>query len=183
MFGPDKAAHDGGARGVTPWSDIFEPDALLPTEFFATFRPEGGWERERLLLFAVLADAVECYQKYALDPRGHETFAETEAWLNSDDRSSLFAFETLCDALGIEPEYLRRGLREWRERRRAAVPRVVVPRPVRGRRLPARRCARLRSMPAMHPVLGCVPPPLAGGRVRGLSTLRLPGREHRGAVR
>jgi hypothetical protein len=117
MFGPDKATHDGGPRGATAWHEIFEPDALLPTEFFATFRPEGGWERERLLLFAVLADAVDCYQKYALDPRGHATFAETEAWLNSDDRSSLFAFETLCDALGIEPDYLRRGLREWRARR------------------------------------------------------------------
>jgi hypothetical protein len=120
MLDPDKAAHDGAPRGVTPWSDILEPDALLPTEFFATFRPQGGWERERLLLLAVLADGVECYQKYALDPRAHETFAETEAWLDSDDRSSLFAFETLCDALGIEPEYLRRGLHEWRERRAAA---------------------------------------------------------------
>jgi hypothetical protein len=121
MFGPNKDAHDGVA-GRNPWGgEIFEPDALLPTEFFATFRPEGGWERERLLLFAVLADAIECYQKYALDPRGHETFAETEAWLNSDDRSSLFAFETLCDALGIEAGYLRRGLREWRDRRAAAM--------------------------------------------------------------
>jgi hypothetical protein len=120
MFGADKVAHEGASQGRAPWGDPFEPDALLPTDFFATFRPQGGCERERLLLFAVLADAVECYQKYAHDPRSCDAFTETEEWLNSEDRSSLFAFETLCDALGIEPDYLRRGLREWRARHAAA---------------------------------------------------------------
>jgi|SRR6185295_17315221 len=143
MFGADKVAHEGASQGRTPWGELFEPDALLPTEFFATFRPEGGCERERLLLFAVLADAVECYQKYAHDPRSREAFAETEEWLNSEDRSSLFAFETLCDALGIEPGYLRRGLREWRNRQAAA--RTPAP----GKR--ARRTTRLR-------VARCRPP-------------------------
>jgi hypothetical protein len=123
MLDPRKVPRDGVATGRNPWgADLFEPDALLPTEFFHTFRPDGGWERERLLLFAVLADGIECYQKSALDPRGRATFAETEAWLNSDDRSSLFAFETLCDALGIEAGYLRRGLRAWRDRVAVAAP-------------------------------------------------------------
>ena len=151
MLGPDKLAHDAATSGRSPWGgEIFEPDALLPTDFFATFRPEGGWERERLLLFAVLADAVECYQKYALDPRGHETFAETEEWLNSDDRSSLFAFETLCDALGIEAGYLRRGLREWRDRRVAARAGSRAP----GADLPAGRRA---SRPTRMRVARCRP--------------------------
>jgi hypothetical protein len=102
---------------------LFEPDALIPAQYFATFRPEGGLERERMLLLAVLADALECYKRYAhtRDPRGQQVFEETDEWLRSTDRSSLFAFESVCDALGIEADYLRRGLRQWREQRQVAV--------------------------------------------------------------
>jgi hypothetical protein len=29
------------------------------------------------------------------------------AWITSDDRADIFAFENVCDALGIDPGYLR----------------------------------------------------------------------------
>ncbi len=124
-----------GRRGSSGSYDrlagLFEPDVLLPAQYFAAFRRSGGFERERLLMLAVLEDAIDCFQKYAHahDPRGRQIFEESQAWVHSDDRSWLFSFENICDTLEIDAEYVRRGLREWREQGLAAR---------RGRSLPAR---------------------------------------------
>ncbi len=69
-------------------------------------------------MLAVLEDAIDCYQKYAhsRDPRGRQLFDESEDWVSSGDRSWLFSFENICDTLEINADYVRRGLREWRER-------------------------------------------------------------------
>src|SRR3989475_9565775 len=78
-----------GKRGFSAGHDrlagLFEPDVLLPAQFFAAFRREGGLERERLLMLAVLEDAIDCYQKYAhsRDPRGRQMFDEAR-----EDRKS-----------------------------------------------------------------------------------------------
>lgn len=105
---------DGGALG------LLEPDVLGPQRFLDAFRRERGTiDRERLLMFAVLEDAIACYQRYAgaRDQRGRQLFEETHAWVDCTDRSALFAFESICDVLDIDPDYLRRGLRQWRDRR------------------------------------------------------------------
>jgi hypothetical protein len=122
-----------GRRGLSSGHDrlagLFEPDVLLPAQFFAAFRREGGLERERLLMLAVLEDAVDCYQKYAhsRDPRGRQIFDEAREWVTSGDRAWLFSFENICDTLEISAEYVRRGLREWCERNQnGRRPRLMV---------------------------------------------------------
>jgi hypothetical protein len=99
-------------------ASLFEPDVLLPAQFFAAFRRAGGLERERLLMLAVLEDAVDCYQKHAHsnDPRAVQIFEEAQEWVDSSDRSWLFSFENICDTLEINADYVRRGLRAWKER-------------------------------------------------------------------
>jgi hypothetical protein len=69
-------------------------------------------------MLAVLEDAIDCYQKFAhaRDPRGTQMFDEAREWVSSTDRSWLFSFENICDTLEINADYVRRGLREWRER-------------------------------------------------------------------
>jgi hypothetical protein len=69
-------------------------------------------------MLAVLEDAIDCYQKFAhaRDPRGTQMFEEAREWVSSTDRSWLFSFENICDTLEINADYVRRGLREWRER-------------------------------------------------------------------
>lgn len=101
-------------------ASLFEPDVLLPGQFFAAFRRAAGIERERLLMLAVLEDAVDCYQKHshATDPRAAQLFDEAVEWVESHDRTWLFSFENICDTLEINADYVRRGLREWTERRR-----------------------------------------------------------------
>ena len=111
-----------GKRGFSGGHDrlagLFEPDVLLPAQYFAAFRWSGGLERERLLMLAVLEDAIDCYQKYAhaRDPRGRQMFEESREWVLSMDRAWLFSFENICETLEINADYVRRGLREWRER-------------------------------------------------------------------
>jgi hypothetical protein len=100
---------------------LFEPDVLLPAQFFSAFRRMGGLDRERLLMLAVLEDAVDCFQKYALskDQRGRQLFSEAKEWVDSGDKVWLFSFENICDTLEIDPSYVRRGLIRWREQQRS----------------------------------------------------------------
>ena len=107
----------GTARFTTP----FEPDTLLPEQLDLPGRqaPQG----ERLLMLAVLEDALDCYRRChgSRDPATRLLFDETRAWVESRDRDTLFSFESICEALDIDPDYLRRRLRETsdgRDRRR-----------------------------------------------------------------
>ena len=101
-----------------------EPDVILPTQFFATQcrdAPRKGGEYR--LLVAVLKDAIDCFQKYAFvaQKRGHRLFNEAAQWImedadgveRTDDRG--FSFEQVCGFLGLDPAYLRSGLRRWHD--------------------------------------------------------------------
>jgi hypothetical protein len=95
---------------------LFEPDALLPAQFYAAFRGGSGVRGEKRLMLAVLEDALDCFQKYAAarDGHGQALFEEAHAWIASEDRAWFFSYENICETLEINPEYLRRGLESWR---------------------------------------------------------------------
>lgn len=95
---------------------LFEPDALLPAQFYAAFRGGSAVRGEKRLMLAVLEDALDCYQKYAFarDGHGRQTFEEACDWIGSENRDWFFSFENICETLEINPEYLRRGLDHWR---------------------------------------------------------------------
>ena len=88
-----------------------EPEPLTPG-FFASFRRTSAPTPERLLMLAVLENAVMCYRRYARarDSQARRWFEEARDWLASCDRSSLFSFESICDALDLHPSYVRRNL-------------------------------------------------------------------------
>lgn len=94
---------------------LFQPETLLPTQFFVALRQKESAQGERRLMVAILEDAVECFQKYlwATDSRSCQLQADAEQWLLSDDTSWLFSFVNICDTLGIHPLFLRRGLTQW----------------------------------------------------------------------
>lgn len=99
---------------------VFQPDTVLPAQFFGALREKGFVEGEKRLMAAVLADAVDCYMKQAFseEPRGQQLFKDAEAWLLEEQTSRwFFSFINICDVLGLEPDYLRGGLAEWRQRR------------------------------------------------------------------
>ena len=41
---------------------------------------------------------------------------DVDQWLESNDMTWPFSFASICQALDMEPEYLRRGLKQWADR-------------------------------------------------------------------
>jgi len=97
---------------------LFQPDTLLPSQFFDRMRRRSEHDGERRLMIAVLEDAVDVYRKQAAskDPRGQQLFREAEEWIEDPDRTWLFSFQNICDVLDIDADYLRRGLHALKER-------------------------------------------------------------------
>jgi hypothetical protein len=76
-------------------------------------------EGEKRLVLSVLEDAVECYMKCidAASNKGQRLFRDADEWINLEDKHWVFSFDNVCDMLDINPEYMRRGLKRWKERR------------------------------------------------------------------
>jgi hypothetical protein len=97
---------------------LFQPDALLNDQYLENFRSKAPLDSERALLLAVLEDGIDCFQDNVL-PRNRKKqmlFEEAQEWLFSDDWDWLFSFVSICATLGLEPGYIRQGLRRWQER-------------------------------------------------------------------
>jgi len=108
---------------------LFEPDALLPAQFYAAFRGGSGVSGEKRLMLAVLQDALDCYQKYAFakDGAGQQMFHDADQWIGDEDRTWYFSFENICEILEINPQYLRVGVKRWRQSAATATQRAVLP--------------------------------------------------------
>ena len=98
-------------------TSLFQPDTLLPEQYLDTFRRKLHLEPEKKLMLALLEDAIACYQKYlfARDSKGKALFEEAEGWVRQPGGGSVFAFDSVCELLGLNPDYLRRGMAEWKQ--------------------------------------------------------------------
>jgi len=132
---PERSASDGAQRrrrerappdGTLPekqnWGPVdierreFAGDVLLPAQFYGSGSHAGDTASGGLrLLRAVLENAVHTWLHYrqAKDARGRRLFAEAETWFMSTRRDYLCAFESICEHLQLDPNYIRRGLRAW----------------------------------------------------------------------
>ena len=101
---------------------LFQPDTLLGEDYAANFRRKLPLEPERTLLLAILEDGVRCYQEniYASGGKRRALFEEARDWLFSDDTGWFCSFVSVCTLLNLEPNYIRRGLRQWESRARKA---------------------------------------------------------------
>jgi hypothetical protein len=93
------------------------PDALTSQRYYDGVRADDASVRPvKRLMLAVLEDAMRCYQIYANSHNGiqRRLFVDAEAWLMDRKDDGPFAFQTVCETLGIEPTCLREGLRRWR---------------------------------------------------------------------
>ena len=90
---------------------------ILAIHQYSECQGTSGRQPEKSLMSAVLLDAVECFQKYLLlhDEYSNRLFKEAENWILDNDREWLFSFINICDALAIDPHYLRQGLLHWKQ--------------------------------------------------------------------
>ena len=93
---------------------MFANDAGAQYRYFDTFRRSEYLEPERALLLAILEDGIHCYRKFAgaRNRAGRQQFREAEEWLMGGGNNWVFSFDNICGLLGLDPEYVRRGLRE-----------------------------------------------------------------------
>jgi hypothetical protein len=115
QYGP--SSHDrliDESAGPDSWLGArFEPDFLVPVQFFDLTRRRSMLDGETRLVFAVLEDAVRCYVKTVNSERrgDREQFDEVRRWFHAEAGTrSPFSFEYVCDVLGIEPASLRERL-------------------------------------------------------------------------
>lgn len=83
---------------------------------------------ERALMSALLFDGVQSYMNHICSTESADRSKNREAylWVHNRDNDYVFSFENVCEALGIDPEYLRLGIAnacnslsfEWKRSRR-----------------------------------------------------------------
>ena len=131
------------ARRTAPpsrFSAYLEPDVLTSFEYSQTFRRRDHTP-EMKLMFAVLINAIECLQRYtsAKTRRCRKLFGEAERWIFGGNGHALYSFDSVCEALELDANYLRKGLMCWRDQTGARSG------PQRRVREPLRYSTRLRS--------------------------------------
>ena len=103
--------------------DLSAATRLLPA---ATVLPEQFYSRQpstnvasgvMSLMRAVLEDAISCFQKQFVNngKRALRLAKEAEEWFLSDDTHWPFSFVSICSVLGLDPDYIRLGLKRWQE--------------------------------------------------------------------
>jgi hypothetical protein len=103
-------------------ASLFQPDMLLSAQYFENLRRRTHFEPEKRLMLALLEDAINCYQDNLISRSGKKKrlFEDTEQWVLRTDGDWIFSFDNVCDALGLNPEYVRQGLLRWKERSQKA---------------------------------------------------------------
>ena len=105
-------------------ASLFEPDTLLSAQYFGNLRRKTLVEPEKRLMLAILEDAINCYQENLLAKRGRagRLFTKAEEWILEKGSNWIFSFKNICETLGFNPEYVRQGLLQWKEKKTAKYP-------------------------------------------------------------
>ncbi len=105
-----------GLNSVDPAAlapETMDSDSCLPAQYYGCLVARRHlFEGERNLMCAVLQDAIQRYVKafgiHTIDER--REFAELNHWFKARNQVGPFAFESICEALAVDPEDLRRSL-------------------------------------------------------------------------
>ncbi len=123
LSAPRDTARQSTPRGATgpmsgnwnSWRAQMSDASVLPEQFFNSQHSFFTGRPVAALLRAVLEDALTCFQKQFMNerPRVQREAQEAEVWFWSEEEGWPFSFVTICAALGLEPEAIRRQLKRW----------------------------------------------------------------------
>ena len=112
-----------------------KPGFLLPEQLYDSPLRAHRTRGEVALMYVVLDAAISDFhlQFVKHGQRPQRLAREAEEWMRQNDTEWPFSFVNICAVLGIEPDYIRRGLKQWKEhpsttppsRRQRSVPRSV----------------------------------------------------------
>jgi hypothetical protein len=99
-------------------------EVILPCQYYDL---SGGDRQsgEQRLMFALLVDAINVYQRGVMSPmaQARRLYVDAEQWIMAHrPADGALSFDLVCDAVGIDPILLRRRLLAWKHtlRRRQA---------------------------------------------------------------
>jgi hypothetical protein len=115
-----RSLHSGpGAFSATASSaqSLLSPVLILPEQFCATSSRSYKMRGEIALMCAVLEEAIESFRRYSVVPgrRPQRLAREAEEWILSTHPQWPFSYVNICAALGLNPEYVRKWARQWRQ--------------------------------------------------------------------
>ncbi|HXV82376.1 MAG TPA: hypothetical protein VEG60_21110 [Candidatus Binatia bacterium] len=113
LFEREAIGHDSLFR--EPTQNLFgQPDVVVIHEYLHVYRSSNAYAPEIKLIAAVLKDAIDCYLKYesVKTRRGKKIFNEAAQWIFSRQEDWLFSFDNICEILKLDPDYIRRVLRQ-----------------------------------------------------------------------
>jgi hypothetical protein len=95
--------------------ELLSADAVFPEQFWGCRDGTIPLSGERALMWAVFADAVDCYRRFAhaKTAHGRAEFKEVRSWVLSTDWDWPFSFVNLCEAFGFDPGGVRLALDRW----------------------------------------------------------------------
>jgi hypothetical protein len=104
----------GGALASPRQAAFSSTGGDIAVSYDAVYGRASPAQGEHRLLLAVLEEGVRTMLKNAQATRGRAMALRNEAlaWLLSDEHADVFAFESICEALGLDPGRLRRRILE-----------------------------------------------------------------------
>lgn len=119
---PDNARHlQPSSRQLPLLSDDlqatagpFSLAAVMPEQFYDRIAPTAALHGVLALMHAVLDDALWTWKKQfiAKGRRDQRLAREAEEWFFNENDSWPFSFVNICEALGLDPAYIRQGIRQ-----------------------------------------------------------------------
>src|SRR5262245_31625308 len=87
---------------------VFPEEVILPEQFSSP--PTALEHGVSALISAILSDAVLCFKKHIKErnPRSRRLGREVEEWFFRNDSEWPFSFISICEALNLDPQYIRR---------------------------------------------------------------------------
>lgn len=97
---------------------LLQPDLTVAHEFSEMYFKKSFPQAEKMLMFAVLSEAIQCLDGRGFSPkrgaagkRKQEGLShEAEAWMLEEDDDSPFSFDNVCRVLGLDTEGARKQL-------------------------------------------------------------------------
>ncbi len=117
-----------------PLANLLQPDAFLAQGHRESFSSKNLLSPEKLLMLAVLEEAIACIRGNAQAPNSL-VFREAAEWILDERADWLFSFENICAVLELDADYLREGLLDWSGKQSLAIRRPAPRNARRGRGL------------------------------------------------
>jgi hypothetical protein len=91
---------------------LIAPEVLLPLQYDMIFARNDLLTPHQRLVLAILENALHDFLRYRhlKGKREKRLFREALEWFTTPDEKGIFSFGVVCQSLGLEPEYIRRGL-------------------------------------------------------------------------